>query len=50
MVCFSDLTSMGSGLGWKMCFEIFSCITINRVRIIDRMVISHVDVSSCGIH
>lgn len=49
MGCFSDLTSRGSGLGWKVCFEIFSCIIMNRVRIIDRMVIDHVDVSSCGI-
>lgn len=32
-----------------MCFEIFSCIIINRVRNIERMVIDHVDVSSCGI-
>lgn len=49
MVCFDDLTSKGSGLEWKVCFEIFSCIMINRVRVIERMVMSHVDVSSCGI-
>lgn len=49
MVCFDDLTSRGSGLEWKECFETFNCIMINRVRIMERMVISHVDVSSCGI-
>lgn len=48
-MCFDDLTSRGSGLEWKVCFEIFSCIMINRVRVIERMVMSHVDVSSCGI-
>lgn len=49
MVCFDDLTSRGSGLGWKECFETFNCIMINRVRTMERIVISHVDVSSCGI-
>lgn len=49
MRCFSDLTSKGSGLEWKMCFEIFSCMMINRVNTIDKIVTSHVDVSSCGI-
>lgn len=32
-----------------MWFEIFNCIIINRVKTIGRIVISHVDVSSCGI-
>lgn len=40
---------MGSGLEWKVCFEIFNCIIMNRVRAVDRIVIDHVDVSSCGI-
>lgn len=49
MECFDDLTSRGSGLEWKVCFETFNCIMINRVIIIEKIVISHVDVSSCGI-
>lgn len=49
MVCFDDLTSRGSGLEWKECFETFNCIMINRVRTMEKIVISHVDVSSCGI-
>lgn len=46
---FDDFSSEGSGLEWKECFETFSCIVINRARIIEMIVISHVDVSSCGI-
>lgn len=49
MVCFDDLTSRGSGLEWKECFETFNCIRINRVRAMERIVMNHVDVSSCGI-
>lgn len=44
--CFSDFTDIGSGFEWYKCFEIFSCIMINSVMIIDKMVMNHVDVSS----
>lgn len=40
---------MGSGLLEYVCFDTFSCIIIYNVKIVDRIVIDHVDVSSCGI-
>lgn len=37
------------GLSGKLIVEIFSCISTNSVIMVDRIVINHVDVSSCGI-
>lgn len=39
---------VGSGLWEYVCFDTFSCMIMYNVRIVERMVINHVDVSSCG--
>lgn len=38
------------GVCEKVNSETFSCIRINSVIVVDRTVVNHVDVSSCGIH
>lgn len=48
-MCSDVKVGCGSGLEGKSCFEIFSCIMINSVKSMEKIVISHVDVSSCGI-
>lgn len=46
-MCLIDLID---GLCGKLWSEIFSCMRIKSVAAVDRIVINHVDVSSCGIH
>lgn len=38
------------GVCGKLYSETFSCIRIKSVIVVDRTVVNHVDVSSCGIH
>ena len=49
MFCFCILVDVGSGLKWKLCFETFSWKIMKSTRNIDIIIMSHVDVSSCGI-
>lgn len=38
------------GVCGKIWSEIFNCIRVKSVIMVDKTVINHVDVSSCGIH
>ena len=49
MFCFCILVDVGSGLKWKLCFETFSWKIMKSTSNIDIIIMSHVDVSSCGI-
>jgi len=44
------LIDFTDGVWGKLWSEIFSCIRINSVIVVDSTVVNHVDVSSCGIH
>lgn len=49
MFVFVNTVDLIEGAVGKFCVEIFSCIKINSVIEEDRIVVNHVDVSSCGI-
>ena len=48
MSCSGAFVIVDSGLWWKLCLEIFNWKIIKRTRNIDKIIVNHVDVSSCG--
>lgn len=49
MFVFVSVMYLIEGVVGKFCVEIFSCIKMNSVIEEDKIVVNHVDVSSCGI-